>query len=213
VDNGDGTFSIATSGSGSSSASNSSIGGGNSVYSNAQGDFIATANVGTKTITLSAYASTVLSSVLGTGIHFQNAVIKRRNSAGAVDTLPVTNVSFASNVLTLSDMTANFASGDTVVVMVIGPDKGFDEANDFQKVTQGTLLAGEDLTNNVIKVENRFSYATIATATTTTIKSGAGFLHRITVSGGTTGAIIVYDNTAASGTKIIDFDTTNALAS
>lgn len=80
------------------------------------------------------------------------------------------------------------------------------------KVTLATLIAGEDLTNNVQKVEQRFSYATITTGTTTTIKSGAGFLHTMIVNGGTTGTITIYDNTAASGTKIADFDTTNALA-
>jgi hypothetical protein len=80
-------------------------------------------------------------------------------------------------------------------------------------VSQATLLAGEDIANDVIKTENRYSYATITTATTTTVKSGAGFLHRIVVTGGTTGTIVIYDNTAASGTKIADFDTTNAIAS
>lgn len=52
----------------------------------------------------------------------------------------------------------------------------------------------------------------ISTATTTTIKSGAGVLHTITVNGGTAGTVIVYDNTAASGTIIASFDSTNALA-
>lgn len=42
----------------------------------------------------------------------------------------------------------------------------------------------------------------IATATTTTVKSGAGYLVRITVNTTAAGAITVYDNTAASGTKI-----------
>ena len=40
----------------------------------------------------------------------------------------------------------------------------------------------------------------ISTATTTVCKTGAGLLHTITVTGGTAGTIVVYDNTAASGT-------------
>lgn len=52
----------------------------------------------------------------------------------------------------------------------------------------------------------------ISTATTTTIKTGAGILHTITVNGGTAGTVIVYDNTAGSGTIIASFDSTNALA-
>ena len=76
-----------------------------------------------------------------------------------------------------------------------------------------TLIAGEDLTNDVLKIERRCSYVAISSATATVVKSGAGVLHRITVTGGTTGTIVIYDNTAGSGTKIADFDTINALAS
>jgi hypothetical protein len=72
-----------------------------------------------------------------------------------------------------------------------------------QRVTLGTLIAGEDLTVGVLKTEQRFSYATINSATTTTVKSAAGFLHTITIAGGTAGAITIYDNTAGSGTTII----------
>jgi len=81
-----------------------------------------------------------------------------------------------------------------------------------QRVTLGTLIAGEDLTVNVIKVEQRFTYAAITSATTTTIKSGTGFLHAVTVTGGTAGTITVFDNTAGSGTAIATFSSTNALA-
>lgn len=81
-----------------------------------------------------------------------------------------------------------------------------------QKVTNATLHAGEDITNDVQKVEQRFTPTYISTASTNTIKTGAGFLHTIVVQGGTAGTIIVYDNTAASGTIITSFDSTNALA-
>lgn len=77
------------------------------------------------------------------------------------------------------------------------------DVNKNLKTTNTTLAAGEDLTNDVQKVEQRFSYATIKTLATTTIKSGAGFVHSITIIGGTLGTIAVYDNTAASGTEII----------
>lgn len=53
----------------------------------------------------------------------------------------------------------------------------------------------------------------ISTATTTTVKTGAGLLHSIVVTGGTAGTIIVYNNTAASGTVIASFSSTNALES
>lgn len=52
----------------------------------------------------------------------------------------------------------------------------------------------------------------ITTATTTLIKTGQGVFGGIEVFGGTTGTITVYDNTAASGKKLADFDTTNAIS-
>jgi len=64
------------------------------------------------------------------------------------------------------------------------------------------LHAGEDLVNDVQKVEERFNYTNITTAATTVVKSGAGFLHSITVNTDAAGTITIYDNTAGSGTKI-----------
>jgi len=187
---------IAGGGSGGSSA-----GGGNTTYSNLSGDFVATPNTGAKTITLSAYASSVLSAVL-TAAHFASAIIKVVHSDGSMESVPTTSIAFAANVLTLSDKSANFAAGDSVAVILLGPDKGFDEANDQAKVTLSTGIAGEDLAKDVLKVEQRFNYATITTATTTTPKTGAGFIHALNILGGTLGTITVYDNTAASGTPI-----------
>lgn len=47
------------------------------------------------------------------------------------------------------------------------------------------------------------SYSNIINNSTTTIKSGAGILHTVVVNTlGTTPTIQLYDNTAASGTKI-----------
>jgi hypothetical protein len=74
-------------------------------------------------------------------------------------------------------------------------------------------IAGEDLTDNVMRVEEQYSYQYISTATTTTIKTGAGMFRGIIVGGGTAGTIIIYDNTAGSGTIIQSFDSTNAIAS
>lgn len=78
--------------------------------------------------------------------------------------------------------------------------------------TLGTTLAGEDIPNDVTKVEFRNNATYISTATTTVVKTGAGLLHTIVVQGGTTGTIIGYDNTSASGTILFSFDTTVALA-
>jgi len=47
-----------------------------------------------------------------------------------------------------------------------------------------------------------YKFGNMTTATTTTHKSGAGYLHTITVNTGGVGTITVYDNTAGSGTQI-----------
>lgn len=65
------------------------------------------------------------------------------------------------------------------------------------------LIEGEDQTNHVMKTEQQFVYTNITSATTTTVKSGAGFLHSIVVNlPVANGVITLYDNTAGSGTKI-----------
>lgn len=79
-----------------------------------------------------------------------------------------------------------------------------DDATESVKVTNATLQAGEDLTNDVQKVEQRYSYSRLTADGQ--VKSGAGFLHTITFAQAdaapTAGSIIVYDNTAESGTVI-----------
>lgn len=87
------------------------------------------------------------------------------------------------------------------------------DVNGNAKVREQYAPLYEDNVAGVAKVEERFAPAYISTATTTTVKSGSGFFHRLIVNGGTTGTIIIYDNTAASGTIIASFDTTNAIQS
>lgn len=60
------------------------------------------------------------------------------------------------------------------------------------------------------KVVNGSSFSHISTNATTTVKSGAGVLKRITINsnGGTLNTATVYDNTAGSGTIIAVIDTT-----
>lgn len=71
-------------------------------------------------------------------------------------------------------------------------------------VTLGTTIAGEDLTKDVLKVEQRFSRAR-ATADSLLV-TGAGFIHTVTLSPlvavPTAGLATVYDNTAESGTVL-----------
>lgn len=86
------------------------------------------------------------------------------------------------------------------------------DINGNLKTTLATTIAGEDTNADRIKVELRYAYNYISTAATTVVKGSAGFIHSITVNGGTAGTIIIYDNTAGSGNIIASFDSTNALA-
>lgn len=70
--------------------------------------------------------------------------------------------------------------------------------------TSAAVTAG-----NALKVEQVFSYSNLATNATTTVKSGAGYLHTLVINTkGTATTATIYDNTAGSGTKIATVDTT-----
>jgi hypothetical protein len=78
------------------------------------------------------------------------------------------------------------------------------DANTNLNVTLGSLIAGEDLTYNVMKVEERGTYAIINSNTSTNVKGSTGFLFRIVIGDpGTSWLLTCYDNTSASGTPFI----------
>lgn len=86
------------------------------------------------------------------------------------------------------------------------------DTNGFESVNVGTKLAGEDLTNDVMKTEQRFSFTRLTADGQ--VKAGAGFLHTLTFAcadaAPTAGSIIVYDSLTETGTVIYSetFDTT-----
>lgn len=88
----------------------------------------------------------------------------------------------------------------------------YDESTSSFKNTLSTALAGEDLTNDVMKTEQRFSFTRLAADGQ--VKAGAGFLHALTFAcadaAPTAGSIIVYDSLSETGTIIYSetFDTT-----
>lgn len=76
------------------------------------------------------------------------------------------------------------------------------------RVTLGTLFSGEDQTANVLRVEGQFSYSGNKTADVQ-IKASAGYVHNLVCIGtdaaATAGTIILYDNTAESGTIVMSW--------
>lgn len=70
-------------------------------------------------------------------------------------------------------------------------------------VSLATLIAGEDITNNLIRTEEQTTYTQISASTL--IKSGAGRLKGIFVSAASaTPTIKIWDNTSAATTVLID---------
>ena len=74
-----------------------------------------------------------------------------------------------------------------------------------------TVQPGNTANTTPWLVQQSFSNTNITTATTTTVKSGAGVLHQVTVNtkGTIASTITIYDNTAGSGTKIGTIDSLN----
>lgn len=84
------------------------------------------------------------------------------------------------------------SSGDKAVTVIIHP-------NSSGLVPLGSATPA----NSIPTVSAGFTYANINTATTTTVKSGAGVLHSVCVNTiNATSTAQMYDNTAGSGTKI-----------
>ena len=95
-------------------------------YSNATGDFIATITNATKNITITGLPFTLdVINLVGGNIF--------KISNGIVSVQPMTNISVSGGVITLGDA-LNFVTGDTVVVILRGPDKSYDKSLDVLKI-------------------------------------------------------------------------------
>lgn len=79
------------------------------------------------------------------------------------------------------------------------------DVNGNTLTSMGTLISGESQTLNRLLTAGSYNMGTAAAVATTTIKSGAGvmagFMIPTLVAGGT---VKIYDNTAASGTVLLD---------
>ena len=100
-------------------------------YSNAMGDFTATANNGAKTITIAGLPFTLTANhVIGGGS------IKVTDTNDNVSNVPLTDVAVSGGVITLADKSANFATTDIVVVQLQGPDKAYSLSTDSNIVSR-----------------------------------------------------------------------------
>lgn len=76
------------------------------------------------------------------------------------------------------------------------------DSNLFPVVTLGTAISGEDLVNNLLVTENRYSYGTLSSSTTLAIKNSAGFLHTVVVGSVSCPSTAFWDNTVPGTTLI-----------
>lgn len=98
----------------------------------------------------------------------------------------------------------------TELVAVVNPDgSNLNSASgsSSSKVQEQFAPVAEDNTNGKIVVEHRYTSSGVMTGDTL-VKTGAGLLHTIVIScndaAPTAGSLIVYDNTAESGTQIFN---------
>jgi hypothetical protein len=112
-----------------------------------------------------------------------------------VNMQPVTILAVAGTSAPSSSLTLNVAS--TWVA---------DTGHNAGQISDGTYPSrkAQVASNNALKVETNNTYNHIATAATTTVKSGAGNLHSVTVNslGTVASTLTIYDNTASSGAVI-----------
>lgn len=69
-------------------------------------------------------------------------------------------------------------------------------------VELGSLLAGEDLTNDVLKTEDRSTYTNLSASAL--IKTGAGRVKGFMVNSHTSGTLKLWDNTSAATTVLLN---------
>jgi hypothetical protein len=69
-------------------------------------------------------------------------------------------------------------------------------------VTQGTTLAGEDITNDVLKVESRSLY--LNGTTSQLVKTGSGRFFGVVINSHSSGTLKFWDNTSAATTILLN---------
>jgi len=87
-------------------------------------------------------------------------------------------------------------------------NRAYDPTGDFLDINLKSKIAGEDLTNDVLKITDNATYTNISASAL--IKTGAGVLKGIVVNSHSSGTLKLWDNTAGSGTVIFNTITFNA---
>lgn len=177
---------------------NRSLTSGSFIYSNIFGDFTATVNVGTKTITITGLSYTLEAK------HVVLGGLQKINASGEVSTISLLNVKVSGGVISLDYMSEVFATGDTVAMYILGPVKGYS--------------ADLDVTKIIDQSPDRSSHVIDSLLDTTNVAAGTNYYPSSTgmsMDGyknlSLTGKLINADNTSTLTVEATnDEDTTNA---
>lgn len=171
---------------------------GDSGYSNAKGDFVATPAVGAKTVAITGLRFTleVANVVLGG--------LVKVDTSGNVFLLDISSIVVSSGVITLANID-DFVSGDSVVAVFTGPDKTIDIGQDVQKIEEQAALPGW-YSNGILDVDT-----TNISAATHYYPSATGASMDTFKDQSSTGKFIDADGTLTLTLEVTnDEDTTNA---
>lgn len=118
-------------------------------------------------------------------------------------TVPVTVTNPPSGTTVISGTVPVSFAGTSSVIIVGTPAVTANLGTITVNISAVTLGAGEDLPNNVQKTESRFGNVGPVSASGI-VKSGAGRFSGFICTASSSGVVRLWDNTTATGTKILD---------
>lgn len=119
-----------------------------------------------------------------------------------------------ANAVVSGDKAHDAADGTVNPIKIGGKAFAIGTAQTAVSAANDRVNAAFDLNGRLHTFDGGYSYNHIASATTTTVKSSAGFLHAIIVNDASAAPSTakVYDNTAGSGTVIAVIDSSHGIA-
>lgn len=132
-----------------------------------------------------------------------NTLNVKNASGGALSTSITANGVYVAAVAGYLNVRARISVWTAGTVVVTGTATAAGNHAEMQNVAMTQRLDSVNDSITAYPFGHNASY--ISTATTTTVKTGAGVLHSIAITETAAGAITIYDNTAGSGTTIAVF--------
>jgi hypothetical protein len=127
-----------------------------------------------------------------------------------IDPTQISTLAYAYPYLSVQAQCSVAPTSGTLTVSILsssvggGQSTGPVDANNYPYFSLGSTIAGEDIANNVLRTEEHATVNIINSNTSTSVKSGAGYLYSVEVGDpGSAWVISIYDNTSATGTPMV----------